>query len=315
MARLAHPPQNNNPQKLPDHEKIKLAIQWLREHPDEKSTTAARLWHITNEDSVRKAWLRDKKRGNKDAIRVGGASQKILRIDQHQALVRYAVDQATNGGKGATKQMMYNCAMWLRVSDNKSVPTYRWFQKWLKNTPELHTIKTKPIASHRVDIHTEKTLRDWFEKEYRPALEFTGVKHGKYIYNMDEKGCRIACPAGEEVIVPVGIKEMYVGIPENRMSLTVIESISADGKAIPPVVIVPGKNIMVNWFAENMTGHERITVSDSGYTNEGICMIWLDHFIKHNNCGLDQSWHILLIDGATCYKADEFILKAKINHI
>jgi hypothetical protein len=104
---------------------------------------------------------------------------------------------------------------------------------------------------------------------------------------MDEKGCRIACPAGEEVIVPVGIKEMYVGIPENRMSLTVIESISADGKAIPSVVIVPGKNIIVNWFAENITGHKRITVSDSGYTNEGICMIWLDYFIKHNNCGLD----------------------------
>jgi hypothetical protein len=26
MARLAHAPQNNHPQKLPDHEKIKLAI-------------------------------------------------------------------------------------------------------------------------------------------------------------------------------------------------------------------------------------------------------------------------------------------------
>jgi hypothetical protein len=163
--------------------------------------------------------------------------------------------------------------MWLRVLDNKSVPIYRWFQKWLKNTPELYTIKTKPIASHRVNIHTEKTLCDWFEKEYRPALEFTGVKHRKYIHNIDEKGCRIACPAGEEVIVLVGIKEMYVGIPENRMSLTVIESISADRKAIPPVVIVPGKNIMVNWFAENITGHERITVSDSGYTNKGICII------------------------------------------
>jgi hypothetical protein len=153
------------------------------------------------------------------------------------------------------------------------VPTYRWFQKWLKNTSELYTIKTKPIASHRIDIHTEKTLCGWFEKEYRPALEFTGVKHGKYVHNIDEKGCRIACPAGEEIIVPAGIKEMYVGIPENRMFLIVIESISVDRKAIPPIVIVPRKKIMVNRFAENMTGHERITVSDSGYTNEGICMI------------------------------------------
>jgi hypothetical protein len=66
---------------------------------------------------------------------------------------------------------------------------------------------------------------------------------------------------------------MYVGIPKNRMFLTVIESISADKKAISLIVIVPRKNIIVNWFAENITGHERIMVSDSGYTNKRICMI------------------------------------------
>jgi hypothetical protein len=66
---------------------------------------------------------------------------------------------------------------------------------------------------------------------------------------------------------------MYVGIPKNRMFLTVIESISADRKAISSVVIISKKNIMVNWFIENITGHERITVFDSGYTNKGICII------------------------------------------
>ncbi|PMD50980.1 uncharacterized protein K444DRAFT_706738 [Hyaloscypha bicolor E] len=118
---------------------------------------------------------------------------------------------------------------------------------------------------------------------------------------MDEKGVRICMPAGEEVVVPIGIKEIYIGIPENRISLTIIKCISADGKAIPPVVIVPGIMIMVSWFHENMTGHEVITVSPTGYTNEGIYMVWLDHFIKHNNCGPDKEWHILLINGATCH--------------
>ena len=111
-------------------------------------------------------------------------------------MILYAVDQATNGGKGATKQMMYNCAMWLRTQEKKPIPSWRWFQLWLKNTPELHTIKMKPIASHRVDIHTQDQLQEWFEKEYRPALEFTGITKGKYIHNMDEKGARIACPLG-----------------------------------------------------------------------------------------------------------------------
>ena len=120
-----------------------------------------------------------------------------------------------NRGKGATKQIMYNCAMWLRVQEHKTVPTWRWFQQWLKATPELYTIKTKPITSHRVDMYTKENLRDWFKKEYRQALEFTGIKSGKYIYNIDEKGARIVCPVGEEVVVPIGIKEMYIGVLEN----------------------------------------------------------------------------------------------------
>jgi hypothetical protein len=108
-------------------------------------------------------------------------------------------------------------------------------------------------------------------------------------------------PAGKEVVVPIGIKEIYTGIPENRISLTIIESISADSKAIPPVVIVSGVMIMVSWFYENMTGYKVIIVSPTGYTNKGIYMVWLDHFIKYNNCSPNQEWRILLINGATYY--------------
>jgi hypothetical protein len=83
-------------------------------------------------------------------------------------------------------------------------------------------------------MHTEKDLRDWFEKEYKPALEFTGIRHGRYIHHVDEKGCRIACPSGEEVVVPIGIKEVYVRVPENRLSVTVVESILRTAKLSLP---------------------------------------------------------------------------------
>jgi hypothetical protein len=95
----------------------------------------------------------------------------------------------------------------------------------------------------------------------------------------------------------------------------VIECISADGKAIPPLIIIPGVLIIESWFYKKITGHKLVTVSASGYTNKGICLTWLYYFIKHNNCGLDKEWHILLINRATCYKADEFIFLAKINKI
>jgi hypothetical protein len=76
--------------------------------------------------------------------------------------------------------------------------------------------------------------------------------------------------AGEEVVVLIRIKEIYTGIPENYLSVTIIECISADGNTIPPVIIVPGIRIIVSWFNNNITRHELIIVSESGYTNKGI---------------------------------------------
>jgi hypothetical protein len=123
------------------------------------------------------------------------------------------------------------------------------------------------------------TLCEWFEIEYRPALLAIGIKHRKNIYNMDEKGACVCMPIGEEVVVPIGIKEMYIGIPENHLSITIIECILANGRAIPLVIIVPSVMIIASWFHENMTSYELIIVSKLGYINEGIYIAWLDYFI------------------------------------
>ena len=76
-----------------------------------------------------------------------------------------------------------------------------------------------------------------------------------------------------------------MGIPKNRISLIVIECICANRTAIPSVIIVLGIIIIGSWFHKKITGHEVITVSLTGYINKGIYMAWLDHFIKHYNCG------------------------------
>ena len=63
----------------------------------------------------------------------------------------------------------------------------------------------------------------------------------------------------------------------------IIKCISIDRRVIPLIVIVPGVLIIVHWFHENMTGLKVITVSPTGYINKGICILWLDHFIKYSD--------------------------------
>ncbi|EKD14510.1 hypothetical protein MBM_07231 [Drepanopeziza brunnea f. sp. 'multigermtubi' MB_m1] len=188
---------------------------------------------LSNIDLPKQARLKERK-----ALQV--RRLMVLLAAQHKAVLIYAADQATKGGKGATKQ--------------------------------LYAIRTKPIASHRVDMHTEKSLSNWFYTELVLAIQFCGIglKDKHRIANINEKSARICMPAGEEVIVPIGIKEMYTRICENRLFVTVIEAILADRKAIPLMIIVPGKQIIASWFSEKMTGHKVVTVFESGYTNDKI---------------------------------------------
>jgi hypothetical protein len=126
--------------------------------------------------------------------------------------------------------------------------------------------------SYCINIYTKQDLRDWFKKEYKLALKFIRVRSKKYIHNINKKGCRLVCFAREDIVVPVRIKKIYVRVPENRLFVTVVKSISADGKAIPPLVIMPGRNIIMFWFSEQITEAKVVSVSLSSYTNEGICM-------------------------------------------
>ncbi len=50
--------------------------------------------------------------------------------------------------------------------------------------------------------------------------------------------------ASKEIIILVEIKEIYTGIPENRLSITIIKSISIDRIAILLVIIIPRKLII-----------------------------------------------------------------------
>jgi hypothetical protein len=89
-------------------------------------------------------------------------------------------------------------------------------------------------------------------------------------------------------VVLVGIKEMYIRISKNRISLIVIEYIYANRIAIPPVIIIPRTIIIRGWFYKKITGHEVITISLISYTNKGIYIAWLDYFIKQYNYSLNS---------------------------
>jgi hypothetical protein len=80
MARLSNLPKNTLLRDMPEKDKLRKAIQFLKANPEETPATIARMYYIRNEDIVRKAWQRERKKMGTVRVQKGGQN-KILRPD------------------------------------------------------------------------------------------------------------------------------------------------------------------------------------------------------------------------------------------
>ena len=213
--------------------------------------------------------------------------------------------------------MLFKAIQYLKATETPPAPppSERWLQYWLKNTKDLHVVRSKPIARQRVELHTEDDIETWFGK-YEDALQRRGITEPRDIYNMDESGARIGVVKWEEIVLPIEQKEIHTASPENRKSITIIEAISADGnQSIPPAIICPGQRFMESWLHDNLQGDELLMLSPTGYTNESLALDWLQHFIKYSGPGPDKPWKILLLDGQRSHESPDFVLNCLANKI
>jgi len=60
------------------------------------------------------------------------------------------------------------------------------------------------------------------------------------VYNIDETGFWIRVIVGRIIITHLSTKAVYLVDPDNRESLTTVETIYADGNTIPPILILKG---------------------------------------------------------------------------
>ena len=88
--------------------------------------------------------------------------------------------------------------------------------------------------------------------------------------------------------------------------VTLIEGISTEGKCILPIIIIEGSWFMEDWSNENQDGSELLLLSNSGYTNEELGMLWLDYFISYSGTGPKALIKVLLFNGHSSYTTEDF---------
>jgi hypothetical protein len=94
------------------------------------------------------------------------------------------------------------------------------------------------------------------------------------MYNIDELGIRIGQGKKEKVLIIYNKAVRYkAGKAFSRKSVTVIETICADGYVIPPLIIFKGKTYQIRWYSEiTIPNSYTIGISDTAYTNNEIAL-------------------------------------------
>jgi hypothetical protein len=100
------------------------------------------------------------------------------------------------------------------------------------------------------------------------------------MWNMDETSFCIGVLNRKIIITHLNTKAVYLADPDNRESLTIIETVSARGEAITLFLILKGEILLEEYFNNDLDAEIVFATSSTGYTNNALSLKYIKHF--HN---------------------------------
>ena len=88
--------------------------------------------------------------------------------------------------------------------------------------------------------------------------------------------------------------------------MSIVESISGDGRAIAPLLVAKGVLIQERWFKGIECGDIAIAVSDTAYVNDILSFLWLQHWERLTRPNSRQ-YRLLVLDGYNSHLTYEFV--------
>ena len=106
--------------------------------------------------------------------------------------------------------------------------------------------------------------------------------------------------------------------PGSRAWTSFIECISAQGHALPPLVIFKGKTVQQQWFPVNLSqfGGWQFTATENGWVTDQTALEWLKKVFIPNTAPRDPSeYRLLIMDGHGSHTTTDFMFECFSNRI
>jgi hypothetical protein len=137
------------------------------------------------------------------------------------------------------------------------------------------------------------------------------------IYNFDETGFMMGVISTGMVVTSSDGRAKAKKIqPGNREWVTVVQAVNSVGYAVPPYIIVAGKNHLGSWYDEaEFPPRWRTGVSQNGWTTNELAIDWIRHFEEFTSPRKVGVYRLLVLDGHESHHSDEFEEYCKEHNI
>src|SRR5438270_3488786 len=153
---------------------------------------------------------------------------------------------------------------------------------------------------------TVESIHKWFDDFESACQEFNFEIQD--IYNMDETGFGIGTSQSSHVVVDTTLRTRYKLEPGRQEWVSVVECICGDGSALPPLVIMKGKNISNTWLNLNTPIDWQWAASQKGWTSNIHGLEWLKRvFEPATREKASGRQRLLICDGHDSHIAGNFI--------
>ena len=287
--------------------RILLAIQAIKKDPDLSRRKVAKIYNISLNT------LCERLNGRQPRHNIMPNSRKLVDIEE-SCVVRYILELDSQGlpPRLSNVEDMAN-----RLLDQRGASRVgrNWTSNFVRRHPELKTRFTRKYDYQRALCEDPILIRDWFK-----LVQNTIAKYGidvADISNFDETGFMMGIILSAMVVTNADRRGKPKTIqPGNREWATVIQGVNSQGWAIPPFLVVAGKNHLANWYSDRDIPKDWvITLSPNGWTTNEIGLEWIRHFDKHTKSRTVGRYRLLILDGHESHHSADFELYCKENDI
>ena len=226
-------------------------------------------------------------------------------------LVNFLLESSKVGYARSKKEVLGLVQAALKAKGQEVVVSGGWFESFKRRHPKITLRSAEPLAYARAVASNTNIIDRYFDILEQTLLENDLMDKPCQIFNCDETGMPLA-PSPPKVVTTKGDKHPYAVNFGDKAPVTVLSCCSAEGYAIPPLVVLDRKTLKPEMALGEVPG-TMYGLSGSGRMDSELFDQWFrKHFLMYAPPARPL---LLLLDGHLSHFQPSFIQKAAAEEV